>query len=358
MVKSDEILQGLRELPFNANEDVIVKLARMYGATQGWDTDGLMKRRSDYKFWDPEYLDPSGKMPGMGTMDAFRCLVDFHRTKKLVHGILETVAQKKKEIQEPLIAIDAGTGTGVLAMALIAAGCDYVHALEINPQTATATKQIVNQLGLENHISVVEGDATKIHLTGPKAQIIVSENLSNGLFDEPQYDIIHHLSQYATSDATIIPGLAELQVALGWSQWIGVDKSHITIRKLPDLIKLSNPSKFAKVKSQVGMEVPQVVGEANLECYELGLVANALIVSTRFAIYDGVSPIYLEPDSAQFLGKSTAFKIKGGLLPEENVRFYADYPAGLRKQFMQASAEADFIKLIPVSDYESRTTAE
>lgn len=347
-MNSNEILQGLRELPSNPNEEVIVKLARVYGATQGWDVDNLLGQRGVYKFWDPEYLDPLGKKSGMGIMDAFRCLVDSQRTRKLVHGILQTVAQKKRDVQGPLIAIDAGTGTGVLAMALIAAGCDYVHALEINPETATVTRQVVKQLSLKDRIAVVEGDATQIQLTGPKSQIIVSENLSNGLFDEPQYDIIHHLSQYATSDATVIPGLAELQVALAWSQWTGVDKSYITIRKLPDLTRLSDPFRFARVKSQVGMEIPQIEGDAHLDYYELGLAANALIISTRFAIYDGILPIYLEPDSAQFLGKSTAFKIKGDLLPGESVRFYANYPAGLRKQFMQASAEADFVKLVPI----------
>lgn len=255
-MKKEEILQGLRELSFHKNEGVIVDLARMYGATQGWDVDDFLGRRGDYKFWDPEYLDPSGKTPGMGTMDAFRCLVDSHRTRKLVHGIFKSVAQKKKKNQEQLIAIDAGTGTGVLAMALIAAGCDYVHALEINPQTVTAIKQVVNQLGLEDRISVVEANATQIQLTGPKAKIIVSENLSNGLFDEPH----------------------------------------------------------------------------------------------RFAIYDGIPPLYLEPDSAQFLGKSTAFRIRGDLLSGESVRFYGSYPAGIRKQYMKASAEADFVKLVRVED--------
>jgi len=330
----------------------------MYAATQGWDTDDLLGRRGDYKFWDPEYLDPSGKTPGMGTMDAFRCLVDSHRTRQLVHGILETAAQKKSEDQGPLIAIDAGTGTGVLAMALIAAGCDYVYALEINPQTAAATKQVVEQLGLEDRIAVIEGDATQIQLTESQVQVIVSENLSNGLFDEPQFDIIHHLSQYATPDATIIPVLAELQVALGWSGWVGVDKSHITIRELSDLVTISSPSKLVRVKSQVGMEIPQVVGEANLECYNLGLAVNALIVSTRFAICDGVPPVYLEPDSAQFLGRSTAFKIEGDLLPPcESVRVYTSYRAGIREHFMKAVAEGGFVKLIPIEDYESRTTA-
>lgn len=349
-MKSDEILQGLRELPFRKDEGVIIDLARMYGATQGWDVDDLLGRRKDYKFWNPEYSDPSGKMPGMGTMDAFRCLVDSRRTKRLVHGILECVAQKGSELGDPLIAIDAGTGTGVLAIALVAAGCDYVHALEINPQTATATKRVVQQLDLEDRIGVVECDATQVQLSGSQAQVMVSENLSNGLFDEPQFDIIHHLSQFAVSDATIIPGWAELMVALGWSAWEGVAESYKTIRQLPDLVKLSGYSKLGKVKSVVGMGIPQVEGGANLEYSDLSHVANALIVSTRFAIYDGDSPIYLEPDSAEFLGKSTAFKIGGELLPEESVRFYTSYPAGIRKQYMKASAEADFVKLVRVED--------
>jgi hypothetical protein len=135
----------------------------------------------------------NGREIGMSIMDAYRCLVDVHRTYQFAQGISETVKFLKSK-NDKVVGIDAGTGTGILAILTVAAGADEIYALEINHETAEATKDFIRQLKLDERIHVIEADATSIKLGKVKANILVSENLSAGLFNEPQYQIIRHLS--------------------------------------------------------------------------------------------------------------------------------------------------------------------
>lgn len=331
-----------------ANE-VLFSIARAYAGLQGWDADDLFSQLSDPKFfWDAQYSDPSGKTPGMDIMDAFRCLVDTHRTKTLIKGITEVADHKKRlGIVEP-IAIDAGTGTGILALALLAAGCGKVYALEINEQTASAAAKLIDSYGLSHRIEVVQGDATQIQLPGVAADILVSENLSNGLFDEPQYRIINHLSSYLKPDATIIPAAAEVMVALGYTGWAGIEKTWSNVRKLPDLVRLTSPARCTMVDSYVGMPVPRISGEVEINYPLNAVVANALVFSTRFKITDN---IYLEPDSAEFLGKSAAFKLGGELTPGKPVTVKVSYPTEMRKQYAKVSLSGNIVTMLPSEEY-------
>ena len=344
------LLALVDEVTGSKSNAALFTLAKVYAQLHNWNGEELLGQLTDKNFWDVQYLDPSGNTPGMDSMDAFRCLVDVNRTRPLIKGITEVVKSKIESGIERPVAIDAGTGTGILALALIAAGCAKVHALEINEHTARTAMEFVKLLNLSEWIEVIQCDATQVDLGDVKADILVSENLSNGLFDEPQYRIINHLSSYLKPGATIIPASAEVMVSLGYTSWEGLDKTWSNVRKIPDLVRLTSPVIHTRVESEVGMAIPHITGEVVIGYPEDFQVANALIVSTRFRISDGV---YLEPDTAEFLGKSSAFKTNGELHPGQPVRVIMSYPTEMRKQYAQVTTSDNVIILVPSEDYVS-----
>ncbi len=184
----------------------------------------VLPHLNDKAWWEADYGQASadGKSLGMGAKDALRCLVDIHRTYQLYRGISETVKTLQVSGKTEITGIDAGTGTGILAIIMLSQGVNRVNAIEINTETLGVTRKFIDGLGLSNRINLIEGSAITIdtpELRNTKADILVSENLSGGLLDEPQYDIIHHLSEFLSPGAEIIPGEAELYASLASVNW-------------------------------------------------------------------------------------------------------------------------------------------
>lgn len=352
MQQSIEGLGVIDKAPLNQQREVLFQLARDFAQMQGWDGDKLLSQLGDYEFWNTQYLDESRQEHGMHIMDAFRCLVDVNRTSLMLGGINQTVEALKQSGKQDIVAIDAGTGTGILAMGLVASGCTRVYALEINQDSAEAAKKFIDINGLSQQITVIQCDATDIHIPQLEergANLLVSENLSNGLFDEPQYEIIHHLSQYLQERAPVIPYASEVYVSLGWSSWDNVkkEKSNITARKLPDLVRLSGMFQYAKVVSQKGMSVPTIEGQAIVYPHQNSHPANTLLISSRFQIDNTESPIFINPDDAEFLGKTSAFRMPVGLDVDEDgpIEVSLSYPTGMPKDFSVLSVENNTISL-------------
>jgi 16S rRNA G966 N2-methylase RsmD len=317
------------------------------------EIDNILQRvnRFDFSFWEAEYLDPDGKEWGMGTMDAFRCLIDEVRTTPLICGIFETVRELKRN-NNKIVAIDAGTGTCILSMSLAAAGVDKVYALEINPATAKIAPDFIKEFGFENNIEVIECDATRINLGNLKADILVSENLSSALFDEPQYQIINNLSQYTAEDLKIIPHLAKTYAYLGSSEWsvVNKDKNNYTIaaRRLSDLQNLTSPQPYFEVKSERGMNIPQIHGDLVIDVPSVGLPINVLAVCADFQINDANSPYVLRHDTAEFLGKSGALRIPTPVIPKDKkVSVHLNYPAGFPRRNTKIEVHENEIFLMP-----------
>lgn len=325
---------------------VLTKLAQRFSDLQGWNTAEIFSKLGDHSFWDAQYMDPTGEQHGMHTMDAFRCLVDTHRTAQLIQGIVRTIRRQVTEHKGPVTAIDAGTGTGILAMAAVVAGCEKVYALEINPSSAQAARDFIYDNGLHTKIEVIKCDATKVDLHNLQANLLLSENLSNGLMDEPQYLIIEYLSRFLATSADIIPYAAQVfaSLAIANTKDYG-DKTWLASRKLPNLKIVSPQLLYANVVSKIGMEPPSVEGVADFP--DPGEKPNTLVISTRFQIDKGPDPIMLEPDSAEFLGKSGAFRVYGDLKENTPINLAVSYPVGIRKDFLIAKADQNLVTLYP-----------
>lgn len=329
----------------NTQKDAIMSLADGYVSMLGQDPKQLFANINDPNFWESQYLDPTGEAWGMSTMDAIRCLVDMPRTIPLINAINETVNHLKEQGKTNITAIDAGTGTGVLSIALATSGCAQVKSLEINHDSAEATREFVDKLGLSDTIEVIECDATKIDLGDLKADILVSENLSNGLFDEPQYQIIHHLSQFLSPSAEILPAKSELFVALANTNWQGLDGNRRTAWKLPYYHKLTESKQYADVVSEQGVLIADVRGQAEFVLPEGSEMANGLMVSSRFLLNKSGIPQYLEPDTASFLGRSTVFKLQDGVMSGERVVVDLQYTTGMSKDYVNVRRSGNVIKL-------------
>lgn len=333
-----------------ANRENVVRLAGNYMALLGQNPAKIFSSIGNADFWDPEYLDESGREWGMHIMDSLRCLVDFERTHSLLAGIKKTVEAMKQEGRRDIIGIDAGTGSGILAMGLIAAGCSKVYALEINPETVNASRRFIKECGFEDEIEVIECDATKVDISGIKnVGILVSENLSTGLFDEPQYQIIANLSKHLAPDVKIVPFNCTLYAALGWASWKDVGKEGFTIaaEKLRDRVRVSNRHPYIEITSKRSPEIPRISGTAEIPILDNSYPINTLYISTRFQMNDGHGgSVVLNPDDAEFLGKTCAFRLPQGMQISENViNFQADYPAGYPKKFSTIRIKGNLITL-------------
>ncbi len=319
-------------------QDQILEISRIYAQVAGFNAEMILARIPDFEFWEAEYLGGEGITEwGMSTMDAFRCLIDIPRTTTLISGVRETVNYLKKTGKDKLIAIDAGTGTGFFAAYMTMIGVDKVYALEINPQSAEIAKNFINKLGLSDKVEVITCDATTVQLPTKGVDILFSENLSGGLFEEPQFQIINHLSEFLAPNAAIIPHSSELFISLGWANWNQTDKSDIAVRRINHKI-VTPKMPFFQVASEVYMAPPIIKGVACLQIPE-GTDINTIFISSRFVINKDGRKQVLEPDSANFLGKTSAHKLSQTAMPDSDGRITVslEYPAGCSKSIIENS---------------------
>lgn len=125
------------------------------------------------------------------------CLYDKKRTERFKKAINSVVKPGD-------ICIDAGSGTGILALFAAKAGAKKVYAIEQNPRFIHVIKENAKRNGFEKIIKVIKADATKIKFPG-KADIIISELMSTGLFFEPQMQVFDNLRKFLKKDGQMIP---------------------------------------------------------------------------------------------------------------------------------------------------------
>lgn len=347
-----DIFKKLESDSFDDFSDQLYGFAKLYASYLNLDFEiDILPHLKSGKWWEPTYgvKVRKGKEIGMDILDAFKCLIDINRTYQLAQGIKETV-KYLKTTKKRLVGIDAGTGTGILSILLIAAGVDKVYAIEINTETYRSTKNFLEKLGLEDKIIIKNGDATRIvleELEEKTADILVSENLATGLFSEPQYAIINHLSKFLSPDAQIIPYKAQSVVSLGYSDWDEVpDRTEIAKRRLKSSKRLTGHVFFSEVESKVGMPVPVINRQVSLLSTKYKEL-NSLFISTRFQI-NSFGKIYtIEADAAEFLGETHAFKIDESVSGQVgNISVHLKYEAGRSSKNMKVFAKGKTVFLL------------
>ncbi|MFH0818784.1 MAG: methyltransferase domain-containing protein [Patescibacteria group bacterium] len=156
---------------------------------------------------DQEEMTSHGRW-GLSTEDARRCFFDTVRTEKFQQALKETIRSQDVVTQANIgpgdTVVEAGAGTGILAMMAVACGAKKVYAIEINRKTVKACNAFVEYCGFADTVEILEGDATTMQLP-EQVDVIISENMYTGLFVEPQMQVVNNLRKYLKRGGRIIP---------------------------------------------------------------------------------------------------------------------------------------------------------
>jgi predicted RNA methylase len=346
----DTLASATSEVEFR---NIVFELAAKYASLLGIDfTKEILPYVDDVHWWNADYgvSEIDGKAIGMSTKDAFRCLIDIHRTYLFAQGIrVDLQHYRTNHAGEHIVGIDAGAGTGILSMLLCAFGVNKVYAIEYNVETFRITERFLKELNLEERIHLQCGDAT-VHaisqLENYKAAILVSENLSTGLLDEPQYPIIRNLSRYLAEDALIIPYAATLTVSIGHVDWQEGDNGKGgPVWLLRRYRKLSTSMVYAQVISKKDMSEPEINVVIKIPTTGSNEI-NALFLSTSFQINKNGEAIELNPDTCFFLAKTIAYKLEPVFSKEKTVNVTIHYGVGRLADRLETRSGENGITLI------------
>lgn len=134
---------------------------------------------------------------------ASECLLDKKRTKAFREAI-------RSEVKPTDIVLDAGTGTGIMALFAAEAGAKKVYGVEIAPDVAEIARSNIKHAGFKNKIEVLVSDIRKFKSREP-VDILVMEMFDTGMIAELQGEAIKALWENGVINekTRFIPGLAE-----------------------------------------------------------------------------------------------------------------------------------------------------
>ncbi len=189
-----------------AEDPVLRRYLQMKYKVEGRDLDVLMNaiKRQVEPYQDEagafQELDGIRKRlgieAGLRTFDALRCFKDQIRTLYFFDTIREKIEAGDR-------VLEAGAGTGILAIAAARAGAKEVEAIEINPVTAVFARRVIarcEERGIieKGKVKIRLGDAAeyKPKKGEPPFDALVSENLYTGQFHELQVQLNDYLLQF------------------------------------------------------------------------------------------------------------------------------------------------------------------
>lgn len=130
------------------------------------------------------------------TEGIFCCLIDEERTQALKKSIGAAVAPGD-------VVVDAGSGSGILALFALEAGAGCVYAVENDKACIEALKQLAVNHPLGKRLKVVSESATKV-LLPEKADVIIAELVYTGLIEELQVPVMNNLLKSAKPQVKVV----------------------------------------------------------------------------------------------------------------------------------------------------------
>lgn len=126
------------------------------------------------------------------------CLLDKKRTTLFKKAI-------EKVVKKGDVVLDAGTGSGIMAMFAANAGAKKVYAIEIDPSIAKIARGNAKKNNLSKKIKVINSDVTKLKFS--HIDVLIIEMMDTGLIAEQQAIAINNLldSEIITEETTLIP---------------------------------------------------------------------------------------------------------------------------------------------------------
>ncbi len=111
------------------------------------------------------------------------------------------------------VVLDMGTGEqALLAREALRAGASHVYAVEVLPAAARRARRTIEELGLAERITVIEGDLRDVELPEP-AELVVQGIVGNIGSADGIVPLWNSALRLTTTDATAIPALCETRIA-------------------------------------------------------------------------------------------------------------------------------------------------
>ncbi len=303
-----------KELLLEGDRREILSLGHMYSTLNNLPiiaADDL----HNYLAGRPLYLgEQSRDQWGMSFEDARRCLYDVVRTQKLIQGIVHQIQQIKRFSTEEIHVVEAGGGTGILAIAAALAGAK-VTLLEINTETEKRTREFIEFLGLSEKITVVFANARN-YIPNEKIDIIVCECLHTGLALEPQLQILNNLGKFLKPRGKILPEGVTLRWSLADVDWSNIQEPHTEFRNLGK--QLHSKGEWSE---DTHVNFYDSIGKEEIEDIRFTmpvdtLSANTILVEMDTIIYrEDNCTLMLRSGEAEFLGHPHAIKLKNVVDP-------------------------------------------
>lgn len=138
--------------------------------------------------------------------------LDYHQ--RLVADPHRMVAYQRalqRLVRPGMIVLDAGAGTGVLAMMAARLGAEKVYAVESMPVAGIA-RELVRHNGLEGRVEVLEFD---LRTLAPRAAVdlVVSDCLGRFLYDDQMLEAMAAAFGWLAPNGVVVPRSVELLVA-------------------------------------------------------------------------------------------------------------------------------------------------
>ena len=138
----------------------------------------------------------------------YMCLKDERRTRAFGDAIAHTVTPGD-------VVVDVGAGSGILSLFAASAGASRVYAVEVDHSLAAALRDTVALNGLDDVVTVVEGDVLDADLP-VGADVVVAEIIDTGLLDELQVPVLNRLRErgVVAADTRLVPSRYRTEIQL------------------------------------------------------------------------------------------------------------------------------------------------
>ncbi|MBV1850598.1 50S ribosomal protein L11 methyltransferase [Catellatospora tritici] len=216
------------------------------------------------------------------TYDIQACLYDARRVQYLQEAINKTVKPGD-------VAVDAGSGTGLLGLFAAKAGAKRVYCLEFNPDFIPVIEENARRNGLADRIIAVHADATS-HELPEEVDVVISEVISAGFFYEPQLQITNNLRRFLKPGGAMIPMGMQNHVELMYAQEdiYGLKLNFDTrFTELDDDRPLTDSPQYLDNRFDAWTD-PAIRGRARLTAMTSGR-ANAIRIAYRIDFAEGIS---------------------------------------------------------------------
>lgn len=202
---------------------------------------------------------------------ASECLCDEQRTELFERAITSLVRPGD-------VVIDAGTGTGVLAMFAVRAGASRVYAIEVSGSVLRMAMRNWDENALGARIRPVNRNVLKLRAGELEpARVLVMEMVSTGLIEELQVPAFNQLlgQGLVQPEAVVIPSSFRTTVQL-----VDFDFDFYGF-------KTANPihtESWQRPRISAGLSEPQLVSEVDFEAHRKGGVSVECAVETTVSL--------------------------------------------------------------------------